>query len=54
MIRINSCPGARDGELALWLDGKLVAHFRRGAPRGPWTGLGFRLLAEGGYSLRGI
>jgi len=54
MIRMNSRPDSRDGELALWLDGKLVAHFRRGAPRGPWTGLGFRLLAEGGTPFEGF
>jgi hypothetical protein len=54
MIRLNTGPKDHDGELALWLDGKLVAHFRRGAPRGPWTGMGFRLLREGGTPFEGF
>ncbi len=54
MIRLNSKPAARDGELALWLDGKLVAHFQKGAPRGPWSGMGFRLLAGGGEPFEGF
>lgn len=54
MVKLNTKPDARDGELALWLDGKPVARFRRGAPRGPWTGLGFRLLEEGGEPFEGF
>jgi len=46
MIRCNR-PGARDGELALWLDGKLVAHFVQGVRRTKWTGMGFRLARAG-------
>jgi hypothetical protein len=42
------------GELALWLDGKLVAHFRKGSPRDRWTGMGFRLLAKGGEPFEGF
>ncbi len=43
MIKLNT-PGKRNGELALWLDGKLVAHFLKGVPRTRWTGMGFTLL----------
>jgi len=43
MIKLNSTPTEPDGELALWLDGAPVAHFSRGARRGPWTGMGFAL-----------
>jgi hypothetical protein len=44
----------RDGELALWLDGKLVAHVRKGSPRTAWTGMGFRLLDRGGEPFEGF
>src|SRR5262245_51568295 len=57
MVKLNSKPEdleSRDGELALWLDGRLVAHFKKGAPRGPWTGLGFRLLDQGGEPFEGF
>jgi hypothetical protein len=53
MIKLNK-PGARDGELALWLDGRLKAHFRKGASRGEWTGMGFRLLEKGGEPFDGF
>jgi len=54
MMKCNSTPNQRDGELALWLDGKLQAHFYKGAPRGPWTGLGFALLDRGGEPFEGF
>lgn len=54
MIRLNSEPQSHDGELALWLDGKLVAHFRQGVPRSQWTGMGFRLLRQGGTPFEGF
>ncbi len=54
MIRLNSRPDRSDGELALWLDGKPVAHFKPGARRGPWSGMGFRLLPEGGEPFDGF
>lgn len=47
MVALNT-PGERDGELALWLDGDLVAHFARGVRRGPWTGMGFGLVDADG------
>lgn len=43
MIALNSHPEKRDGELALWLDGRPVAYFGEGVPRSPWTGMGFTL-----------
>jgi len=54
MVKLNSKPALHDGELALWLDGKLVAHFRKGARRGPWTGMGFQLRTSGGESFEGF
>jgi len=54
MIKLNSEPDAADGEMALWLDGRLVAHIKKGAPRGQWSGMGFRLLDEGGEPFEGF
>jgi hypothetical protein len=53
MIKLNR-PGERDGELALWLDGVPVVQVRKGSPRGPWTGMGFRLLPKGGEPFEGF
>ena len=53
MIKLNK-PGERDGELALWLDGTLAAHVRKGSPRAEWTGMGFRLLEKGGVPFEGF
>jgi len=54
MVKLNSRPDLADGELALWLDGKLTAHFVKGAPRGKWTGMGFALVEEGGEPFEGF
>jgi hypothetical protein len=54
MLKCNTAPDRHDGELALWTDGVLRAHFRPGAPRGPWTGLGFHLQQKGGEPFEGF
>jgi len=54
MMKCNSAPDKWDGELALWLDGKLTAHFAKGARRGPWSGMGFTLLERGGEPFEGF
>lgn len=54
MLKLNSAPDRPDGELALWLDGKLMAHFRQGMRRSRWTGMGFSLLEEGGEPFEGF
>jgi hypothetical protein len=54
MLKCNSAPDRSDGELALWLDGRLVAHFAPGARRGPWTGMGFTLQEQGGMPFEGF
>lgn len=54
MLKTNSKPELSDGELALWLDGKLVNHVKPGTPRGEWTGMGFHPLAEGGTPFKGF
>jgi hypothetical protein len=54
MLKLNSEPDRPDGELALWLDGKLVAHFVKGAKRSRWTGMGFSLVDEGGEPFEGF
>ncbi len=56
MIKLND-PGQHNGELALWLDGKLAAHLVSGSPTGTWiwdkftpghTGPGVRWSDEAG------
>ena len=54
MLRCNTSPEKSDGELALWLDGKLSSHIAPGTPRGPWTGMGFQPLTEGGEPFEGF
>ena len=54
MTKLNSTPEKSDGELALWLDGKLVLHVAPGVRRGPWTGLGFTLPESGGEPFEGF
>lgn len=54
MMKMNSTPDAHDGELALWVDGKLQGHFAKGVRRGPWTGMGFKLVSEGGEPFEGF
>lgn len=36
MVKMNSSPTARDGELAIWIDGVLKAHFKPGSPSGQY------------------
>ena len=54
MLKSNSAPDRRDGELALWLDGKLQMRVGPGALRGPWTGEGFALSEQGGEPFEGF
>jgi hypothetical protein len=54
MLQCNSAPDNSDGELALWLDGELTAHFAPGARRGRWTGMGFTLLEHEGERFDGF
>ncbi|MGB9687475.1 hypothetical protein [Thermogutta sp.] len=51
MIQLNDPPSERNGELALWLDGRLVSHLGAGFPRGKWTFDRF-LPGQGGQSIR--
>lgn len=54
MLKLNSTTAAHDGGLALWLDGRLAAHYRPGVPRGRWTGMGFDLVESGGEPFEGF
>jgi hypothetical protein len=45
-LKLNT-PDRRDGLLALWLDGEMVAEIHRGVRRGPWSGMGFALTPRG-------
>jgi hypothetical protein len=54
MFKCNSAPDRSDGELALWLDGKLNMHVAPGVRRGPWTGMGFNLPETGGEPFEGF
>ena len=42
MVKCNDI-GQNNGELALWLDGKLTTHIGPGTKTGPWTGEGFQV-----------
>ena len=50
MMKLNQV-GQSDGEMALWLDGRLVTHLGPGFPRGKWDFDKF-LKGEGGLSQR--
>ena len=54
MVKLNSASERRDGELALWLDGKPAMRIAPGVRRGPWTGLGFDLPESGGQPFEGF
>jgi hypothetical protein len=54
MVKLNSAPEKRDGELAYWVEGKLQGWFHQGAPRGTWSGMGFQLLDTGGEPFEGF
>lgn len=42
MAKVNSTPEVSDGELALWIDGRLVAHYAPGSIAGYWVRDAFR------------
>lgn len=54
MLKLNSTPDEADGELAIWIDGKLNGYFKKGTARSQWTGMGFRLLDSGGEPFEGF
>ncbi len=54
MLQLNSSPEMSDGQLALWINGKLDTHLKKGTLRGPWTGEGFRLVTSGGEPFEGF
>jgi hypothetical protein len=54
MLQLNSEPEKADGEAAIWIDGKPIARFAKGARRGPWSGMGFHLVEEGGEPFEGF
>lgn len=51
MIKLNSPVTESNGELALWVDGRLVSHLGPGFPKGKWTYDRF-LPGQGGQSIR--
>ncbi len=53
MIKLND-PARRDGQLALWVDGKPYINVRKGSPRASWSGMGFKLLESGGTPFEGL
>ncbi len=53
MVKSNA-PGKYDGEMALWLDGKLQMHVKQGTPRGTWTGAGFTVMEQAGEPFEGF
>lgn len=54
MLKLNSAPEKADGELALWLDGRLQMHVKPGVRRGPWSGMGFNVVESGGEPFEGF
>ncbi len=54
MLKMNSAPEKHDGELALWLDGKLQAHFAPGARQDPGKEFGVEVVPEGGKAFPGF
>lgn len=51
MIKLNQPATERNGELAMWKDGKLVSHLGPGHPRGKWVFDRF-LIGQGGQGVR--
>jgi hypothetical protein len=51
MIKLNSPVTESNGELALWVDGRLVSHLGPGFPKGKWIYDRF-LPGQGGQSIR--
>lgn len=54
MLKMNSAPEIPDGELALWIDGKLIANFIKGIRRSKWTGMGFSIVEKDGEQFEGF
>ena len=50
MVKMNDV-GDTNGEMAFWLDGKLISHLGKGFPKGKWTYDKF-IPGEGGESVR--
>jgi len=53
MLKCNDI-GQSNGELALWLDGKLATHIGPGTKTGKWTGEGFDVIKEGPQTFEGF
>lgn len=53
MLQCNEV-GTSNGELALWLDGKLATHIRPGTKIGRWTGEGFEVQPDGEHTFEGF
>jgi len=51
MMKMNNPVTEHNGELALWIDGKLVSHLGKGFPRGKWIYDKF-FPGQGGECLR--
>jgi len=54
MIKCNTPPDQRDGELLLWLDGKQVIRLARGVRRSPGSRPHFHLVEQGGEPFEGF
>ncbi|MCX7591465.1 MAG: hypothetical protein N2255_07540 [Kiritimatiellae bacterium] len=51
MMKMNSPSSESNGEMALWIDGKLVSHLGPGFPKGKWVYDKF-LVDQGGQAIR--
>jgi cysteine-rich repeat protein len=54
MVQLNGDPRAHDGELALWVDGEPVQHFRPGSPLGAWDEAGNWVTSASGEPFEGF
>lgn len=50
MMKVNEV-GKSNGEMAMWVDGKLISHLREGSPTGKWVYDKF-LVGQGGEGVR--
>lgn len=54
MVKLNQEATGHDGELALWIDGKLIQHLRPGSPLGSWNTVGNWISGPDGQPFGGM
>lgn len=54
MVKMNTATNVKDGELALWIDGTQLVHFRPGSPNGSWDSAGNWVMNSNGAPFEGL